>query len=153
MTVKPLQTIVFLFGLHALASATRTLPESSLCLMAAQEEEHDRKSVVRKRGLRGEAPSTPKTRRLKSQRNSGGDGNNGGGVGGRSGYGSCTTLASVGQHIIDSTRTRDPADACLTENACNTGCCRIHNRLVCDKDEAFGWLEVCRIGNWRQCHH
>lgn len=139
-----LQTIAFLFGLYALASATTTLPESSHRSMATVEQEkaHVR---VRKRAL-GETPKSP-TKSKRMLKASGGSGDGNGNIDKSSSYATCTTFEGVPPGIMNKTRERNQDDECLNKNGCNTGCCRMFNYLQCDKKEEFYLLEVRHVGS------
>ena len=86
-------------------------------------------------------PREGSVRRAKKGKNSNNDGDRD-----RSGgYDSCIPLDTVPPGIISATTGRDPNDECLTENKCNTGCCRVYNWLQCDEDNEYYWLEVRRV--------
>jgi hypothetical protein len=117
--MKLLQTIVFLAS-FAPASAKK-LPN----IHGMEEEKAPRQASVR--------------RRAKKDGNSNGDAGNAGSAARAGGYDSCVSLEDVPSGIIEKTAV---GDACLTENACNTGCCRLYNFLICDEENDFFGLEV-----------
>jgi hypothetical protein len=129
-TMQLLQTTVVLLGLVFVLASAAKLPE----IPRLDKEEE----VVRRRYLKSE----------KGGKNNGGGGSGGGETIDRSSsYDSCTPFTKVPSSVIAFTERRDENDACLTENACNTGCCRMYNWLQCDEVSEFYWLEVRRVGH------
>jgi hypothetical protein len=117
--MKLLQTIVFL-AFYALASA-----EKLSNILRMNEEEAPRKASVR--------------RRAKKDGSNGGEGPDDGQQDRSVGYDSCVELADVPPGILAATTA---GDQCLTENACNNGCCRLFNFLICDEINDWFRLEV-----------
>jgi hypothetical protein len=136
--MKLIQTIAF-FGLYALTSATP--PESSAHRSMAEQEDVPSHGSVRKG-----RPSKRQAKSIKRETKSGSGDADGtpGDAADRSGYagGACVPFADISQSVIDYTESRDlelgETNPCLTENACNQGCCRIYFWLICDPMDGKG---------------
>jgi hypothetical protein len=138
--MKFLQTTVVLGLLCALASAKLVVPD----FRRLEEEDSSHGGAVRRRYLpKGDSQG-------KNAKGGGGSNAADETIDRSGGYDSCLPFASLSSGVIASTKQRDltvgGTNACLTENACNTGCCRIYNWLQCDEVNEYYWLEVRRVG-------